>query len=87
MNTKARFQLRLRPETELAHLVQLTAGLLASGQCIPSTGPHVDNGDAEIPLARDAARELLEQLRWDIERRVDEFPDQYAGQADQMPIA
>ena len=81
------YRLTLSPQTELAFLVQLTAGLLASGQCIPSTGPHVDNGDAEIPLARDAARELLEQLRLDIERRVEEFPDQYAGQADQMPIA
>jgi hypothetical protein len=68
-------------------LVQLTAGLLASGQCIPSAGPHVANGDAEIPLARDAARELLEQLRWDIERSVEEFAGRYTGQAEEMPTS
>ena len=86
MNTEPKFQLKLSPEAELAHLVQITVGLLASGQCIPSTGPHVDNGEGESILAMDAARQVLEQLRWDVERCVEEFPERYTV-ADQMPTS
>jgi len=87
MNTQ-QFQLRLEPREELAHLVNLTAGMFASNQCVPSAGPHVANGGhTESILGRDAARQLLEQLRWDVERRVEEFPERYVGLAEQMPIA
>ncbi len=86
MNTYQHFELRLEPREELRHLVAITAGLLASGKCVPFTGNYAFNGNDEEIFAKDVSRQLLEQLRWDVERRVEEFPECYANLAgDQMP--
>jgi hypothetical protein len=79
MNTEFKFHLKLEPREELGHLVTILAGALASGKCVPSTGTQAVSGDGEMPIARDISRQLLEQLRWDVERRVEEFPDRYTG--------
>ena len=71
------YRLTLRPEVELSLMVNLVSGMLASSQCTPGPEPHRINGDAELPVARDIAGQMLEQLRWDVERRVDEFPERY----------
>jgi hypothetical protein len=86
MNTQ--FQIKLTPEAELGHLVTITAGLLASNQCVPSVGPQVANGNGEPILAKDAARQLLNQLRADVEWNVELEPQNYAGTpADELPTA
>jgi hypothetical protein len=77
MKATYQYKLRLSPESELAHLISLVSGMLASNQCTPGPDPHPINGGAELPVARDIAGQLLEQLRWDVERRVDEFPERY----------
>jgi hypothetical protein len=94
MKAEQRYQIQLPPQEELAHLVRLTAGLLASGLTTPNAAAlSDDNGAAaELPVARDIAGQLLEQLRWDVERRVDEFPERYdlarpRGPADRTDIA
>jgi hypothetical protein len=79
MTPTHQYRLTLPPREELAHLVQLTSGLLASGQTTPNAAALSDNNGAggELPIARTIARQLLEQLRWDIERWVEEFPERY----------
>ena len=79
------YQITLPPREELAHLVRLVSGLLASGQCRPNAGHFSDNnGAAELPVARVIARELLEQLRDDVQASVNTNPERY-GLAAELP--
>jgi hypothetical protein len=79
MNTSLHYRLRIEPREELAHLVSLTSGLLASGAWSPAAGDPSGNGhDPETPIrAVDAARQLLEQLIDDVETSVTLMPQRY----------
>jgi hypothetical protein len=85
-----RFRLRLSPQAELAHLVTLAAGLLASGRFVTSrkNDDHhaVDDPDDNIDpddtggadfLAVDVAEQLLGQLRASVEADVNYHPERY----------
>ena len=78
------YRLTLSPEAELGHLVTLLAAVVASGTCVRAAPPA--NGDDEMPIAWDVARQLLEQLRTDVEQNVAQFPERYTV-ADQMPTS
>jgi hypothetical protein len=77
MKSTHQYRLTLPPREELTHLVSLVSGMLASNQCTPGPDRHPINGVAELPVARDIAGQLLEQLRLVVERRVEEFPERY----------